>query len=240
MKVELGLLLSRVNNYKTSTCVDWDTAPQTHRDLTAVSMYRRTCISLLLILFFFFSLETFHKKKMRRKYIEAGNKRDWFKRTRRQALLSQKERRKRLFPFLISSNSAWATINKINRLAAALRCSSLCRIATPCQDLAWKDGIDSENKPIATLQHESPTGVPKKNARLGSLGTWSAHCYDNLIRSGTIYPDMVFTRRRWPIVSVSSSKVSTFSIVFVSSSKVCGYGSSSCKQEAYPERFLSG
>ena len=42
------------------------------------------------------------------------------------------------------------------------------------------------------------------------------------------------------IVSVSSSKVSTFSIVFVSSSKVCGYGSSSCKQEAYPERFLSG
>ena len=80
----------------------------------------------------------------------------------------------------------------------------------------------------------------RKNARLGSLGTWSAHCYDNLIRSGTIYPDMVFTRRRWPIVSVSSSKVSTFSIVFVSSSNVCGYGSSSCKQEAYPERFLSG
>ena len=27
---------------------------------------------------------------------------------------------------------------------------------------------------------------------------------------------MMFTRRRWPIVSVSSSKVSTFSIVFVS------------------------
>ena len=50
----------------------------------------------------------------------------------------------------------------------------------------------------------------RKNARLGSLGTWSAHCYDNLIRSGTIYPDKVFTRRRWPIVSVSSSKVSTF------------------------------
>ena len=59
----------------------------------------------------------------------------------------------------------------------------------------------------------------------------------HLIRSGTIYPDMVFTRRRWPIVSVSSSKVATFSIVFVSCSKVCGYGSSSCKQEAYPERL---
>ena len=56
-----------------------------------------------------------------------------------------------------NSNSAWATIS--NRLAAALRCSSLCRIATPCQDLASKDGIDSENKP--TLQHESPTCAEK-------------------------------------------------------------------------------
>ena len=50
-------------------------------------------------------------------------------------------------------------MNKINRQAAALRCSSLCRIATPCQDLASKDGIDSENKP--TLQHESPTRAEK-------------------------------------------------------------------------------
>ena len=60
-----------------------------------------------------------------------------------------------------NSNSAWATINKINRPAAALRCSSLCGIATvtPCQDLASKYGIDSENKP--TLQHESPTRVEK-------------------------------------------------------------------------------
>ena len=30
MKVELGLLLSRVNNYKTSTCVDWDTVRLKH------------------------------------------------------------------------------------------------------------------------------------------------------------------------------------------------------------------
>ena len=58
-----------------------------------------------------------------------------------------------------NSNSAWATINKINRPAAALRCSSLCPIATPCQDLASKDGIDSENKP--TLQYENPTRAEK-------------------------------------------------------------------------------
>ena len=79
--------------------------------------------------------------------------------------------------------------------------------------------------------------VPKKR-KIGFGYVVSA--LDNLIRSGTICPDMVFTRRRWPIVSGSSSKVSAFSILFVSSSKVCRYGSSSCKQEAYPERFLSG
>ena len=63
-----------------------------------------------------------------------------------------------------NSNNAWATINKINRQAAALRCSPLCRIATPCQDLASKDSIGSENKP--TLQHESPCA--------GKMQDWEA------------------------------------------------------------------
>ena len=67
-----------------------------------------------------------------------------------------------------NSNSAWATIDQINRPAAALRCSSLCRIATTCQDLASKDGIDSENKP--TLQHETPTRAEK-------MKDWEAWVY---------------------------------------------------------------
>ena len=117
------------------------------------------------------------------------------------------------------------------QLCAALPCVALQH---PVRILPRKTVL------ILKINQLFSTKACRKKARLGSLGTWSAHCYDNLIRSGTIYPDMVFTRRRWPIVSVSSSKVSTFSIVFVSSSKVCGYGSSSCKQEAYPERFLSG
>ena len=93
----------------------------------------------------------------------------------------------------------------------------------------WKDTNSSAWKPNAW----------QKMQRLESLGTRTVDSHDNLVRFGTIYPDMVFTRRRWHIVSVSSSEVSTFSIVFVSCSKVCRYGSSSCKQEAYLERFLS-
>ena len=66
-----------------------------------------------------------------------------------------------------NSNSAWATINKINRQAAALRCSSLCRIATPCQDLASKDSIDSEK--INQLYSTKAQRVPEK-CKIGKLG----------------------------------------------------------------------
>ena len=179
----------------------------------------------------------------------------------------------------LKSNSAWATINKINRLAAALRCSSLCRITTPCRDLASKDGIDSENKP--TLQHESPTRAEKmqdwqawvrgqriamtvlilkinqlfstkaqrvpKKCKIGKPGyvvsalLWQFDTIQNDLSGYSVYTKTMASEEHYrPIVSVSSSKVSTFSIVFVSSSKVFGYRSSSCKQEAYPERFLSG
>ena len=53
-------------------------APQTHRDSTAVSkcIEERASRPVINPLSFFSSLETFHKKKMRRKYIEARNKRN--------------------------------------------------------------------------------------------------------------------------------------------------------------------
>ena len=71
---------------------------------------------------------------------------------------------------MCNSYSAWATINKINRLAAALRCSSLCRIATPCQDLASKDSIDSENK--STLQHAHGIGSPMCAEKMQDWEAW--------------------------------------------------------------------
>ena len=91
-----------------------------------------------------------------------------------------------------------------------MHCSSLCRFAIPRQDLASKDCIDSEHKP--TLQHESPTRAEK-------MQDWEA-CVRHQRITMTIYylsersiMDMVFTQKRWHIVSVSSSKVtvSTFS-----------------------------
>ena len=68
-------------------------------------MYRRTCISLLWLLFFIFHQKHFTKRKWEEnRYIEPRNKRTWLKQTWRQELLSQKERRKKLFPFLSVEN----------------------------------------------------------------------------------------------------------------------------------------
>ena len=68
--------------------------------------------------------------------------------------------------------TAWVTNNKIDGLATALRCSSLCRIATSCQDLASKDGLDSK---INQLLSTKAQRVPKKS-KIGNFchhtGLW--------------------------------------------------------------------
>ena len=128
---------------------------------------------------------------------------------------------------------------RVNRLATAVRCSSLCRIATPCQDLACKDGIDSEK--IPTLQHGSPTRGKKSDWKAW-VRTQTVDCHDNLIRSETIYSDMVFTRRRWDIASVSSSNVSTF---LSSSYRLQKFADTDClrvnrrtiRKEIFPDRY---
>ena len=48
-----------------------------------------------------------------------------------------------------------------------------------------------------TVQHEKIAAWRRKNARFGSMGTRTVDCHGNLVRSGTFYPDKVFTRRRW-------------------------------------------
>ena len=82
--------------------------------------------------------------------------------------------------------------------------------------------------------------VGKKKCKIGSMGKLTviamAIKYDRerSIRIRCLNEDGDRT------VSLSSSKVSTFSIVFVSSSKVffCEFRSSSCKQEAYSGSHL--
>ena len=129
------------------------------------------------------------------------------------------------------------------QLCAALPCVALQHPVRICNILSGsclERRYWFRNKP--TRQHVSPRRGQKK-MQDWQPSPWLWYVDSALVRSGLIYPDMVIiviTRRRWHIVSVSSSKVSTFSIVFVSSSKFCGNWSSSCKEETYPERFLSG
>ena len=98
------------------------------------------------------------------------------------------------------------------QLCAALPCVALQH---PVRILPWKTLLILKRYQLFSTKAQRMA----KNAEIGSLGTRTVCSHDNLIRSGTIYPDMVFTRRQRHIVSVSSSKVSTFSIVFVSSLK---------------------